>query len=167
MSSANRRRTSVIGALPGRKPGMRAMRAISRATFSATLLTFSAGISSSISRLQVISSVIWKSLSGANVPQASGFYPSFNYSESGKEECRNERQRSPQQKIEYRESVCARQPRSRTADRLGLNCPFTEWRCNRVTNDSVVDHRFSSVPSSSFYRIVQIHGALVNVIESG
>src|ERR1700733_422642 len=142
MSSANRRRTSVIGALPGRKPGMRAMRAISRATFSATLVTLSAGISSSISRLQVVSLVIRKSLSRANVPQAPDFYPPFNDSESGKEDCRNERQRPPQQKFEYREYVCARQPRSagdRNTQLLGTTAAKFRSRASvlRTSGDEV------------------------------
>src|SRR5277367_5080669 len=55
MSAANWRRMMVTGALPGRNPGIRATRAISRAAFSLALLTFAAGISSSISRLQVAS----------------------------------------------------------------------------------------------------------------
>src|SRR5580704_18881271 len=55
MSSAKRRRISVTGALPGRNPGIRATRARSRSTFWLALLTTSAGISSSISRLQVVS----------------------------------------------------------------------------------------------------------------
>src|SRR5277367_6206285 len=55
ISSAKRRRISVTGALPGRKPGIRATRAKSRSTFWLALLTTSAGISSSISRLQVVS----------------------------------------------------------------------------------------------------------------
>src|SRR5271156_4786764 len=55
MSAANWRRMMVTGALPGRNPGIRATRAISRAAFSLALVTFAAGISSSISRLQVAS----------------------------------------------------------------------------------------------------------------
>src|SRR5215469_13555231 len=55
MSPAKRRRTRVTGAFPGRKPGMRAIRAMSRATLSVAFCTFSAGISRSISRLQVAS----------------------------------------------------------------------------------------------------------------
>src|ERR1700678_2075249 len=58
MSAANWRRMIVTGALPGRKPGMRATRAMSRAAFSLALVTFAAGISSSISRLQVASVII-------------------------------------------------------------------------------------------------------------
>ncbi len=53
MSSAKRRRIKGIGALPGRKPGMRATFAKSRATFSVAFCATSAGISISISRLQV------------------------------------------------------------------------------------------------------------------
>src|SRR3984957_10466744 len=53
MSAANWRRMIVTGALPGRNPGMRATRAMSRAAFSLAFDTFAAGISSSISRLQV------------------------------------------------------------------------------------------------------------------
>src|ERR1022692_1350066 len=68
MSSAKRRRTNVMGALPGRNPGMRAMRAISRATLSVTFWTFSAGISSSISRLHVASVVSVIRILGKQTP---------------------------------------------------------------------------------------------------
>ncbi len=56
MSSANRRRISGTGALPGRKPGTRATRANSLAPrFPPPSVTSSAGISSSSSRRQVAS----------------------------------------------------------------------------------------------------------------
>src|SRR5579872_6046822 len=58
ISSANRRRISVAGALPGRKPGTRAMRANSRATFSTAFWTVSAGTSRSSSRRQLASAMV-------------------------------------------------------------------------------------------------------------
>src|SRR6266853_1614468 len=67
ISSANLRRISVTGAFPGRNPGTRATRANSRATFSTAFRTSSAGISSSSSRRQVASVIVWSSYSQAAV----------------------------------------------------------------------------------------------------
>src|SRR5271167_553306 len=62
MSSAKRRLIREMGALPGRKPGTRAMRANSLATFSVAFETSSAGISKSSSRRQVASAMQHSSL---------------------------------------------------------------------------------------------------------
>src|SRR5271170_2204821 len=106
MSSAKRRRISVTGALPGRKPGMRATRARSRSTFWLALLTTSAGISSSISRLQV-DSVMGFFLQGKDcgTPCFQSAFHLFEIREGGRQGSAAKHNRSRNSSIE---KVCAR-----------------------------------------------------------